>query len=181
MTPRWDIKRWLKHCKSGLRWVCTFGYSGKILQYLLYSALEYQNYGLKYSTQILSTKSMTSNTLPNIWVPKLWPQILYSAFEFQKYDIKYSAQNFEYWKYDPLKSTQIWVTLLNTPLEFCAVGYIFLFSVAESTRCRYASTFVGPLIQLAAKVTSIFTYFSLARLLLHQHVSFFYQWSRDSR
>ena len=70
MTPWWEIQRWLKHCKGGLRWVCTFVYSSKILKYLLYSAFEYQKYDLKYSTQILSTKSTTSNTLLKIWVLK---------------------------------------------------------------------------------------------------------------
>ena len=40
-----------------------FVYSGKILEYLLYSAFEYQKYDLKYSTKILRTKCMTLNTL----------------------------------------------------------------------------------------------------------------------
>ena len=97
--------------------VCTFVYWSKILEYLLYSAFEYQKYDFNYSTQNLSTKcttsntllnvlsikSMTSNTLLKYWVSTLrttriksmdwvWLQILYSNFEYQKYGLKYSIQ-----------------------------------------------------------------------------------------
>ena len=52
--------------KGRLSRVCTFVYSSKILEYQLYSAFEYQEYDLKYSTQNLSTESTTSNTLLKI-------------------------------------------------------------------------------------------------------------------
>ena len=90
MTPRWEIQRWLKHCKGELRWACTFVYSSKILEYLLWSAFEYQKYDLKHSTQKVSTKSTASNTVLKIWVLKVWHRIR-STQELGKYSQKYSS------------------------------------------------------------------------------------------
>ena len=54
---------------------------------------------------MLIMKSIVSNTL--------------LKFEYQEYDLQYSTLILSTKKYEPLKSTQIWVTLLNTPLLPC--------------------------------------------------------------
>ena len=62
-------------------------------------------------------------TLLKCWVWKVQFSIPYSNFEYPKYDLQYSTLILSTKKYDPLKSTQIWVTLLNTPLQHWTCGH----------------------------------------------------------